>query len=162
MDPPLRSVHCQMSSFDMRIQAGDVMACPRWHSLEVGSPTGPQVARGHQPVLIPHGPLTSALSGLRTIGVITKLDLMDEGTDARDVLENKLLPLRRGAGVGGVPGGHRVGKMGELEQQECWGTLATGKLFVVYRTIETSANAHRYIHHPISLQPRGNCSSVLL
>ncbi|KNC74823.1 hypothetical protein SARC_12638, partial [Sphaeroforma arctica JP610] len=34
--------------------------------------------------------------GLRTIGVITKLDLMDAGTDARDVLENKLLPLRRG------------------------------------------------------------------
>lgn len=33
---------------------------------------------------------------MRTIGVITKLDLMDEGTDARDVLENKLLPLRRG------------------------------------------------------------------
>jgi len=34
--------------------------------------------------------------GLRTIGVLTKLDLMDEGTDAKDVLENKLLPLRRG------------------------------------------------------------------
>lgn len=34
--------------------------------------------------------------GIRTIGVITKLDLMDEGTDARDILENKLLPLRRG------------------------------------------------------------------
>ncbi|XP_042238348.1 dynamin-like isoform X2 [Homarus americanus] len=34
--------------------------------------------------------------GIRTIGVITKLDLMDDGTDARDVLENKLLPLRRG------------------------------------------------------------------
>jgi dynamin 1/3 len=34
--------------------------------------------------------------GIRTIGVITKLDLMDEGTDARDVLENRLLPLRRG------------------------------------------------------------------
>ncbi|XP_064842891.1 dynamin-2 isoform X8 [Oncorhynchus masou masou] len=34
--------------------------------------------------------------GLRTIGVITKLDLMDEGTDAKDILENKLLPLRRG------------------------------------------------------------------
>lgn len=28
--------------------------------------------------------------------MITKLDLMDEGTDARDILENKLLPLRRG------------------------------------------------------------------
>ncbi|ELU17642.1 hypothetical protein CAPTEDRAFT_127789, partial [Capitella teleta] len=34
--------------------------------------------------------------GTRTIGVITKLDLMDDGTDARDILENKLLPLRRG------------------------------------------------------------------
>ncbi|XP_073496291.1 dynamin-1 isoform X5 [Phyllobates terribilis] len=34
--------------------------------------------------------------GQRTIGVVTKLDLMDEGTDARDILENKLLPLRRG------------------------------------------------------------------
>ena len=36
------------------------------------------------------------ISGLRTIGVLTKLDLMDDGTDAKDVLENKLLPLRRG------------------------------------------------------------------
>lgn len=36
------------------------------------------------------------LAGLRTIGVLTKLDLMDEGTDARGVLENKMLPLRRG------------------------------------------------------------------
>ncbi|CAG9765057.1 unnamed protein product [Ceutorhynchus assimilis] len=34
--------------------------------------------------------------GFRTIGVITKLDLMDQGTDAKDILENKLLPLRRG------------------------------------------------------------------
>ncbi|XP_012554663.1 dynamin-1 isoform X2 [Hydra vulgaris] len=35
-------------------------------------------------------------SGERTIGVLTKLDLMDEGTDARDILENKVYPLRRG------------------------------------------------------------------
>ncbi|XP_056336782.1 dynamin 3a isoform X1 [Danio aesculapii] len=34
--------------------------------------------------------------GHRTIGVITKLDLVDKGTDVRDVLENRLLPLRRG------------------------------------------------------------------
>eukprot|EP00039_Didymoeca_costata_P012952 m.189725 g.189725 ORF g.189725 m.189725 type:complete len:832 (-) comp15632_c0_seq13:173-2668(-) len=34
--------------------------------------------------------------GLRTIGVLTKLDLMDAGTDAREILENKTLPLRRG------------------------------------------------------------------
>eukprot|EP00126_Sphaerothecum_destruens_P011271 Sdes_comp20885_c1_seq1m17941 len=34
--------------------------------------------------------------GLRTIGVITKLDLMDDGTDAKEILENRLIPLRRG------------------------------------------------------------------
>ena len=34
--------------------------------------------------------------GDRTIGVITKLDLMDEGTDARDILENRFLPLKKG------------------------------------------------------------------
>ena len=28
--------------------------------------------------------------------MITKLDLMDEGTDAREILENRVLPLRRG------------------------------------------------------------------
>lgn len=64
--------------------------------------------------LLPHGALDLwALSGLRTIGVITKLDLMDEGTDARDVLENKLLPLRRGVagwGLCATGWGHRVGQ----------------------------------------------------
>lgn len=61
------------------------------------------------PVRGPQGPFLMtpsdfrALSGLRTIGVITKLDLMDEGTDARDVLENKLLPLRRGMQGWGGP-----------------------------------------------------------
>ncbi|XP_044019583.1 dynamin-like [Aphidius gifuensis] len=35
-------------------------------------------------------------NGIRTIGVITKLDMMGEGTDARAVLENKLYPLSRG------------------------------------------------------------------
>ncbi|GFX77356.1 dynamin-2 [Trichonephila clavipes] len=33
---------------------------------------------------------------LRTIGVLTKLDIMDEGTDARDVLENRQVTLNRG------------------------------------------------------------------
>ena len=40
--------------------------------------------------------------------MLTKLDLMDEGTDARNILENKLYPLRRGEGdweVGKVGGG---------------------------------------------------------
>lgn len=32
----------------------------------------------------------------RTVGVITKLDLMDEGTDALDMLEGRVIPLRRG------------------------------------------------------------------
>jgi replication fork clamp-binding protein CrfC len=34
--------------------------------------------------------------GHRTIAVLTKLDLMDSGTDARDILENKVIPLKRG------------------------------------------------------------------
>ena len=34
--------------------------------------------------------------GLRTVGVVTKLDLMDAGTDALDVLEGKVIPLKLG------------------------------------------------------------------
>ena len=34
--------------------------------------------------------------GLRTIGVITKLDLMDDGTDAREIFEGKSIPLKKG------------------------------------------------------------------
>ena len=34
--------------------------------------------------------------GQRTIGVITKLDLMDEGTNALDIFDNKILQLRLG------------------------------------------------------------------
>lgn len=49
--------------------------------------------------------------GLRTIGVLTKLDLMDEGTDAREILENRVFTLRRGY-VGVVNRGQKdiVGK----------------------------------------------------
>lgn len=39
--------------------------------------------------------------GKRTLGVVTKLDLMDKGTDAMDVLEGRTFPLRLGyIGVG--------------------------------------------------------------
>lgn len=34
--------------------------------------------------------------GERTIGVLTKLDLMDPGTDASEILHNRIIPLRRG------------------------------------------------------------------
>ena len=34
--------------------------------------------------------------GHRTIGVLTKLDLMDRGTDALDILEGRSYPLKRG------------------------------------------------------------------
>lgn len=54
----------------------------------------PYVLASHTNVNILHA--LSNFKGVRTIGVITKLDLMDEGTDAREILENKLLPLRRG------------------------------------------------------------------
>lgn len=130
MDDPLRLV-CSFDMRETRVQAGDVMVCPRSQGLEVGgsswAPGGPG-----SPACAPSSwcPLTSVLfSGLRTIGVITKLDLMDEGTDARDILENKLLPLRRGAAREGLgaTGQGRAGKMGGLEQQESWCTFAFGK-----------------------------------
>uniref|UniRef100_A0A7S3PDL9 Dynamin GTPase n=2 Tax=Aplanochytrium stocchinoi TaxID=215587 RepID=A0A7S3PDL9_9STRA len=35
-------------------------------------------------------------AGERTLGVITKLDLMDEGTDAMTVFKGKIIPLKRG------------------------------------------------------------------
>ncbi|OHS93349.1 Dynamin central region family protein [Tritrichomonas foetus] len=35
-------------------------------------------------------------AGDRTVGVITKIDLMDQGTNARDVLENRIYPLKLG------------------------------------------------------------------
>lgn len=34
--------------------------------------------------------------GERTIGVITKIDLMDEGTDALEILQGKVIPLKLG------------------------------------------------------------------
>ncbi|KAJ1559258.1 vacuolar protein sorting-associated protein 1, partial [Cladochytrium tenue] len=34
--------------------------------------------------------------GLRTIGVLTKIDLMDQGTDVVDILANRVIPLRLG------------------------------------------------------------------
>lgn len=35
-------------------------------------------------------------SGMRTLGVITKLDLMDDGTDAQDMLAGRIVPLHHG------------------------------------------------------------------
>mmetsp|Transcript_19068 Transcript_19068/g.13835 ORF Transcript_19068/g.13835 Transcript_19068/m.13835 type:complete len:187 (+) Transcript_19068:586-1146(+) len=35
-------------------------------------------------------------NGDRTIGVVTKIDLMDQGTDALDLLQGKIYPLRLG------------------------------------------------------------------
>lgn len=35
-------------------------------------------------------------SGNRTVGVLTKIDLMDPGTDCSDILMNRVIPLRRG------------------------------------------------------------------
>ena len=33
--------------------------------------------------------------GLRTVGVLTKIDIMDAGTDCTDILANRVIPLRR-------------------------------------------------------------------
>ena len=40
------------------------------------------------------------LIGKRTIGVITKLDIMDPGTDAKDLLCNSVFRLKLGKGNG--------------------------------------------------------------
>lgn len=34
--------------------------------------------------------------GVRTIGVLTKVDLMDQGTDVVDILAGRVIPLRLG------------------------------------------------------------------
>ena len=36
------------------------------------------------------------MSGERTIGVLTKLDIMDQGTDGRTILLNEDIPLKLG------------------------------------------------------------------
>lgn len=36
------------------------------------------------------------LSGRRTLAVVTKLDLMDAGTDAMDVLMGRVIPVKLG------------------------------------------------------------------
>lgn len=36
------------------------------------------------------------VEGVRSIGVLTKIDLMDPGTDCLDVLQRKVIPLRQG------------------------------------------------------------------
>src|SRR6202000_2667795 len=36
--------------------------------------------------------------GQRTIGVLTKIDIMDEGTDVIDILAGRIIPLRMGYG----------------------------------------------------------------
>lgn len=37
-----------------------------------------------------------ACAGQRTIGVLTKIDLMDDGTDVVDILAGRIIPLRLG------------------------------------------------------------------
>ena len=36
------------------------------------------------------------VKGVRTVGVLTKIDLMDAGTDVTDILTGKIIPLRFG------------------------------------------------------------------
>ena len=49
-----------------------------------------------EPTHVELGCAPLACAGERTIGVLTKLDLMDSGTDAREVLEGRSLFLRHG------------------------------------------------------------------
>lgn len=63
--------------------------------------------------------------GIRTIGVLTKLDLMDDGTDAKDILDNKVFHLRRGY-VGVV---NRSQKDIEGKKRYCCSSCGRKKVF---------------------------------
>ena len=87
---------------------------------DIANSVGLQIAREVDP------------QGQRTIGVLTKLDLMDRGTDARDVLEGK---VRHGNGGGGGDSpGHtlvnwtdcqvRSGTILTLQSGNVWGIAA--------------------------------------
>jgi len=43
-----------------------------------------------------HRPRARAAPGQRTIGVLTKIDIMDEGTNVLDILAGRVIPLRLG------------------------------------------------------------------
>ena len=60
--------------------------------------------------------------------MITKLDLMDHGTDARDILENKTFPLRRGEETASPA------SLGLLK--EIWTLYIFQSIFVYYRFLD--------------------------
>ena len=63
-------------------------------------------------------------SGKRTIGVITKLDLMEEGIDARNILENRVLALKLGfVGV--------VNRSSKDMNKDIRGALMAERLFIL-------------------------------
>lgn len=51
--------------------------------------------------------ITVFVAGVRTLAVITKLDLMDRGTDANDVLLGRVIPVK--LGIIGVVNRSQVG-----------------------------------------------------
>ena len=55
----------------------------------------PLPLRPHPLRPLPLRPL-STVSGQRTIGVLTKIDIMDEGTNVLDILAGRVVPLRLG------------------------------------------------------------------
>lgn len=55
-------------------------------------PEGPNMIRTFQLTI----KLRFCVSGRRTLGVLTKLDLMDRGTDAHDVLCGRVIPVKLG------------------------------------------------------------------
>ncbi|GKC75772.1 dynamin-related protein 3A-like protein [Tanacetum coccineum] len=69
----------------------------------------------------------STIQCLRTIGVITKLDIMDRGTDARNFLLGKVIPLRIGY-IGAVNRSQEV--YNELaDRLHCAGSCKKGVAF---------------------------------
>ena len=61
----------------------------------LSSATWPSLQKKHYNGLINQSTI-SISSGRRTLAVITKLDLMDHGTDAMDVLLGRIIPVKLG------------------------------------------------------------------
>lgn len=65
-------------------EARSIILCVVPANADISTSDGLKLARDIDP------------SGHRTLGVITKVDIMDKGTDARAILLNQAIPLRLG------------------------------------------------------------------
>ncbi|CAI0557251.1 unnamed protein product [Linum tenue] len=79
--------------------------------------------------------------GYRTIGIITKLDIMDRGTDARNLLLGKVIPLR-------------LGYVGVVNRSQEVIMAEYGCLLLVYLQAEKDINLNRSIKDALAAEEK--------